>query len=487
MVRPAYDSDAVRAAEAPLLAALPDGALMARAATGLAPGLRAACSTACTGRASCCSSAPGTTAGTRCTPVPRWPGEARGSRRCCSRTGSHEAALAAFLAGRRPAYRRIGRGRARRPGGRRDPRHRWPRRAARTGGRGRRADRRGPAGGRGRRAQRGRRLDRRGGRCRRPGRRHRDLRRAEDRAPGRPGRRARRASSSSSTSASDLPPADVEVLQADDVAELLPRADRESDKYRRGVARCGRRLRAVHRRRRAVHGCAPCTAGRAWSATVGADEPAALVRARWPEVVVGRRPGAGVGGRVGRRRRTRPQRLEHAVAAGVPLVVDADALAALADLDDRRRSRSLLTPHAGELARLVGADRADVEARRLHHARGCGPRPAAPSCCSRARRRVVARPDGRVRVNPTGTPALGDRRFRRRPRRPLRRAAGRRAGPVRRGVGRCLAARAGRPARRRRRCARSPRRTSSPRCRRPSACPVTGTDTGWRLGVSTAR
>ena len=33
----------------------------------------------------------------------------------------------------------------------------------------------------------------------------------------------------------DLPPATVEVLQADDVAALLPRPERESDKYRRGV------------------------------------------------------------------------------------------------------------------------------------------------------------------------------------------------------------------------------------------------------------
>ncbi|MCU1678719.1 MAG: bifunctional ADP-dependent (S)-NAD(P)H-hydrate dehydratase/NAD(P)H-hydrate epimerase, partial [Frankiales bacterium] len=35
-MRPAYDSDAIRMAEAPLLASLPDGTLMQRAATGLA-------------------------------------------------------------------------------------------------------------------------------------------------------------------------------------------------------------------------------------------------------------------------------------------------------------------------------------------------------------------------------------------------------------------------------------------------------------------
>ncbi|HWB68003.1 MAG TPA: NAD(P)H-hydrate epimerase, partial [Mycobacteriales bacterium] len=35
-MRPAYDADTVRAAEAPLLAALPDGTLMQRAASALA-------------------------------------------------------------------------------------------------------------------------------------------------------------------------------------------------------------------------------------------------------------------------------------------------------------------------------------------------------------------------------------------------------------------------------------------------------------------
>ena len=65
----------------------------------------------------------------------------------------------------------------------------------------------------------------------------------------------------------------------------------------------------------------------------------------------------------------------------------------------------LLTPHAGELARLVGADRDDVEARRLHHATTAATELGAVVLL-KGSTTVVAGPDGRVRVNPTGTPAL---------------------------------------------------------------------------------
>jgi hypothetical protein len=51
---------------------------------------------------------------------------------------------------------------------------------------------------------------------------------------------------------------------------------------------------------------------------------------------------------------------------------DADAITllgdgALADLVRERTAPTLLTPHAGELARLLGTDREAVEARRLEH------------------------------------------------------------------------------------------------------------------------
>ena len=73
-----YTADEVRAAEEPLLAAMPDGALMQRAATGLAPSA-CGCSAAATATRSRCWSAAATTAATRCSPAPRSPAAAPGS------------------------------------------------------------------------------------------------------------------------------------------------------------------------------------------------------------------------------------------------------------------------------------------------------------------------------------------------------------------------------------------------------------------------
>jgi hydroxyethylthiazole kinase-like uncharacterized protein yjeF len=85
-------------------------------------------------------------------------------------------------------------------------------------------------------------------------------------------------------------------------------------------------------------------------------------------------------------------------------VVDADALAAVREHRDPAVP-VLLTPHAGELARLMDAERSDVEARRLHHARAAA-RELDAVVLLKGSTTVIARPDGRVRVNPTGTPAL---------------------------------------------------------------------------------
>jgi len=202
----------------------------------------------------------------------------------------------------------------------------------------------------------------------------------------------------------DLPvPAPVEVLQADDVAGLLPRPSRESDKYRRGVlgvaAGCAQYTGAA----------VLCTGGAIRGGAgmvryVGADVPTALVRARWPEAVVGEGQvqawavGSGGGSDAA-------AHLARAVEDGVPMVVDADALAAFATLG-KLTPPVLLTPHAGELARLLGVDRAEVEAARLAHARRAA-RELGAVVLLKGSTTVVARPDGRTRVNPTGTPALG--------------------------------------------------------------------------------
>lgn len=199
-----------------------------------------------------------------------------------------------------------------------------------------------------------------------------------------------------------LPASDVTVLQAADVAALLPVADRGSDKYRRGV------VGVAAGSARYTGAAVLCTGGAVRSGAgmvryLGADAAADQVRGRWPEVVVGEgrvqawAVGSGGGDEAG-------QRLARAVHDGVPLVVDADALAAVREHRDAS-APMLLTPHAGELARLVGAGRDDVEARRLHHARAAAADLGAVVLL-KGSTTVVARPDGAARVNPTGTPAL---------------------------------------------------------------------------------
>src|ERR1700722_18118592 len=68
-----------------------------------------------------------------------------------------------------------------------------------------------------------------------------------------------------------------------------------------------------------------------------------------------------------------------------------------------RRAPTLITPHAGELGRLLGTDPAAVEARRLDHARPAPERPAPPALL-KGSTTVIASPDvTTVLVNPTGT------------------------------------------------------------------------------------
>jgi len=108
---------------------------------------------------------------------------------------------------------------------------------------------------------------------------------------------------------------------------------------------------------------------------VGPIEPTDRVRARWPEVV----PGAGrvqawvLGPGVDPEAEDgQAAAVREALASGLPCVVDAGALALLPDRVD---GPVLLTPHAGELARLLSArgtqpvERAQVEADPLRHAR----------------------------------------------------------------------------------------------------------------------
>lgn len=94
--------------------------------------------------------------------------------------------------------------------------------------------------------------------------------------------------------------------------------------------------------------------------------------------------------------------------APVALVLDADGLNAhagwLEDLRDRE-APTILTPHAGELARLLDTDSDAVAARRLEHARRAAARSGA-IVVLKGDDTLVAEPDGRVGVSAGGSPAL---------------------------------------------------------------------------------
>ena len=91
-----------------------------------------------------------------------------------------------------------------------------------------------------------------------------------------------------------------------------------------------------------------------------------------------------------------------------PLVIDADGLFALGgelELLAGRTAATVLTPHEGELARLLGTTAAEVAAHRLTSVREAARRSAATVLLKGAHT-IVAAPDGTAFVVPTGNPGL---------------------------------------------------------------------------------
>ncbi len=101
----------------------------------------------------------------------------------------------------------------------------------------------------------------------------------------------------------------------------------------------------------------------------------------------------------------------------LPLVIDADALNALAGhtdvikfaaagKDEQGRARILvLTPHPGEMARLIGGTVKDVEADRIGVARRFATEHGV-TLVLKGWRTLIAHPDGRIGVNTTGNPSM---------------------------------------------------------------------------------
>ena len=195
----------------------------------------------------------------------------------------------------------------------------------------------------------------------------------------------------------ELPPAEVEALQQSDVTALLPRPDRNAQKYSRGVV--GIRAGSDTYPGAAllcVSGASCGLAGMVRYVGLAAD----AVRLAHPEVVGEGRVQAWVVGPGGSD--AAGEALRAALADGVPVVVDADALA---HVEGPLGVPAVLTPHAGELAAMLGVAREEIEARPLAHVRLAARRFEAVVLL-KGRHTLVARPDGRVRVTTTGLPWL---------------------------------------------------------------------------------
>jgi ADP-dependent NAD(P)H-hydrate dehydratase / NAD(P)H-hydrate epimerase len=95
--------------------------------------------------------------------------------------------------------------------------------------------------------------------------------------------------------------------------------------------------------------------------------------------------------------------------AGVPLVLDADALNAFAESPEMLVGPEgrdvIITPHPGELARLVGVTTADVQASRIEMAQGFAETHQL-YVVLKGHRTIIATPEGRVFLNPTGNPGM---------------------------------------------------------------------------------
>ena len=91
-----------------------------------------------------------------------------------------------------------------------------------------------------------------------------------------------------------------------------------------------------------------------------------------------------------------------------PLVIDASALNAFelrtSDVNPSRRPR-VLTPHPGELARLLGTTADEINAHRIDNAREAA-RLTGCVVVLKGFQSLIAEPDGRVNVNPTGNPGM---------------------------------------------------------------------------------
>lgn len=202
----------------------------------------------------------------------------------------------------------------------------------------------------------------------------------------------------------DLPPTDLVGFEAADVKARWPLPGTHDDKYSQGVT-------GILAGSATYPGAAILCTGAAVAATSGmkryAGSAAAEVVSHWPEVVAAPNPHAAgrvqawvVGPGLGTDEKAFAA-LMFALKTALPVVVDADALTLLAaqpDLVAGRTAPTVLTPHAGEFARLAGRPPGEdrvAATRRLAEAFGA-------TVLLKGNVTVIAEPSGTVYLNPAG-------------------------------------------------------------------------------------
>lgn len=88
-----------------------------------------------------------------------------------------------------------------------------------------------------------------------------------------------------------------------------------------------------------------------------------------------------------------------------PMVLDADALNIIAQSNICLSVASVITPHPGEMSRLLGLPVADIERDRIGAAHRCAASMGV-TVILKGHRTVIASPDGSVAINPTGSNSM---------------------------------------------------------------------------------
>jgi hydroxyethylthiazole kinase-like uncharacterized protein yjeF len=202
----------------------------------------------------------------------------------------------------------------------------------------------------------------------------------------------------------DLAQTDVMSFEAADVAARWPMPGPKDDKYTQGVT-------GILAGSSTYPGAAVLCTGAAVAATSGmvryAGSAGQQVLSHWPEVIAA--PSASAAGRVQAwavgpglgTDEAGASALWFALDTDLPVIVDADALTILAahpDLVANRSAPTVLTPHAGEFARLAGSPPGDdrvAATRRLADQFGA-------TVLLKGNITVIAEPGGPVYLNPAG-------------------------------------------------------------------------------------